>query len=130
MCILPTRSVGIECLHLVQELGFPYNCFNYLPVTIRPPRCTRPHPSPFQRVPCSHSFPCPKDNGLCKTDLGADGALHIRFRYLSELNPRLFVGILLKGCQPALSEIYLSNIKDCNSSVMETRHKVLSTEST
>ena len=51
--------------------------------------------------------------------------LRTRFRYLAELNRRLFVGILLKGSHPALSEIYLSNIKDFNSSVMETRHKVL-----
>jgi hypothetical protein len=100
------------------ELGFPYNCFNYLPVTIRPPRCTRPHPSLFQRVPCSHSFHCPKDNGLCKTDPSADGTLHTRFRYLAELNPRRWVVLLLKGCHRALSEIYLSNIKNYNSSVI------------
>lgn len=51
-----------------------------------------------------------------------------RFRHLAKLNPRLFVSILLKGCHPALSEIYISNIKDYNSSVMETRHKVFSAE--
>jgi len=126
--IVPTCTVGVD-FHLDQELGFPYNCFNYLPVTIHPPRCTRPHPPPFQRVPCSHSFPYPKDNGLCKTDLrvSTDGTLLTRFRLPTKLNPRLFVSVLLKGCHPALSEIHICSVKNYNSSLMETRHKVLST---